>query len=134
VLDDISPSTLPNLIRRTVLMALVLGVIGFLIATYVFNYLAGLGEAIGVSMAVLNLRFLDKQVANVEMKGEQTSKAVRRQLGGKTLRRLVLATVLVFGGLFLSTPLGLGIVAGLVLYQIVFVANLLKVVMGQGRP
>jgi hypothetical protein len=47
---------------------------------------------------------------------------------------LVLATVLVFGGLFLSTPLGLGIVAGLVLYQIVFVANLLKVVMGQGRP
>jgi hypothetical protein len=115
-------------------MALVLGVIGFLIATYVFNYLAGLGEAIGVSMAVLNLRFLDKQVANVEMKGEQTSKAVRRQLGGKTLRRLVLATVLVFGGLFLSTPLGLGIVAGLVLYQIVFVANLLKVVMGQGRP
>lgn len=134
MLDDISPSTLPNLIRRTVLMALVLGVIGFLIATYVFNYLAGLGEAIGVSMAVLNLRFLDKQVANVEMKGEQTSKAVRRQLGGKTLRRLVLATVLVFGGLFLSTPLGLGIVAGLVLYQIVFVANLLKVVMGQGRP
>ena len=133
MLDDISPTTLPRLIRRTILTALVVGTVGFFVAL-TYNYLAGLGEAIGVILAILNLRYLDKQVANVELKGEQTSKAVRRQLGGKTLRRLVLATILVFGGLWLSTPLGIGIVSGLVIYQIVFVTNLFRVVTSQGRP
>lgn len=133
MLDDISPSTLPRLLRRTILTALVVGAIGFLVAIYIKPW-AGLGEAIGISMAIFNLRFLDKRVAKVELAGEQTSKAVRRQLGSNTLVRLAVATVIVFGGLALNTYFGLGIVAGLVIYQIVFVANLLKVVMSQGRP
>jgi len=127
MLENISSSTLPRLMRRTILSAIVVGVIGFFVAV-TYDPLAGLGEALGVAMAVFNLRFLDKQVAGVELKGEQTSKAVRRQLGGKTLQRLVAATCIVFGALYLSTPLGIGIVSGLVIYQIVFVINLLRVV------
>ena len=68
MLDDISPTTLPRLIRRTILTALVVGTVGFFVAL-TYNYLAGLGEAIGVILAILNLRYLDKQVANVELKG-----------------------------------------------------------------
>ena len=123
----------PRLMRRTIWMALIAGTVGFFVAI-TFDPLAGLGEALGIALAILNLRFLDKQVANVEVKGEQTSKAIRRQLGGKTLRRLVLATAVVIGSLFISTPLGIGIVSGLVIYQMVFVANLFKIVVGQGRP
>jgi hypothetical protein len=133
VLDDISSATLPRLMRRTIWSALISGTIGFLVAIYI-NYLAGLGEGVGIAMAIFNLRFLSRRVAQVEMGGEKTSKLVRRQLGSNTLLRLVVATVIVFGALTLSTPLGIGIVAGLVIYQIVFVANLLRVVMGQGRP
>jgi hypothetical protein len=114
-------------------MALIVGTIGFFVAIS-FDPLAGLGEALGIGMAIINLRFLDKQVARIEVQGEQTSKAIRRQLGGKTLGRLVLATLVVLGALFLSTPLGIGIVSGLVIYQMVFVANLFKIVVGQGRP
>jgi len=85
-------------------------------------------------MAILNLRFLDKQVAKVEIQGEQTTKAMRRQIGGKTISRLALFTVIVLAALYLSTPLGIGIVAGLVLYQIVFVVNVARVLASQGRP
>lgn len=133
MLDDISPSTLPRLMRRTIWSALVAGTIGFVVAIYT-NPWAGLGEALGITMAIVNLRFLDKRVAAIQMEGEKTSKLVRRQLGSNTLLRLLLATIVVFGAIWISTPLGIGIVAGLVIYQIVFVANLLKVVMGQGRP
>ncbi len=133
MLDDLPATTLPRLLRRTIWMALIVGTIGFFVAIS-FDPLAGLGEALGIGMAIINLRFLDKQVARIEVQGEQTSKAIRRQLGGKTLGRLVLATLVVLGALFLSTPLGIGIVSGLVIYQMVFVANLFKIVVGQGRP
>ena len=57
---------------------------------------------------------------------------MRRQLGGKTTARLALITVVVLAVVFLDAPLGIGMVAGLVLYQIVFVINVMRVVTGQG--
>jgi len=41
-------------------------------------------------------------------------------------------TVVAIGALLLDTALGIGIVAGLVIYQIVFVVNVLGVVAKQG--
>jgi hypothetical protein len=66
------------------------------------------------------------------LKGEQSTKAVRRQLGGKTTGRLALMTVVILFVVWLNAPLGIGIVSGLVLYQIVFVINVMSVVAGQG--
>jgi len=132
VLENLSPSTLPRLLRRTVLSALLAGAVGFVIGVMI-TPLAGLGVVIGVGLAILNLRFLDRQVAKVEIKGEQNTKAVRRQLGGNTMSRLALMTVVAIGALFLDKALGIGIVAGLVIYQIVFVINVLSVVAKQGE-
>jgi len=132
VLENLSPSTLPRLLRRTVLSALVAGAVGFVIGVMI-TPLAGLGVVIGVGLAILNLRFLDRQVAKVEIKGEQSTKAVRRQLGGNTMSRLALMTVVAIGALFLDKALGIGIVAGLVIYQIVFVINVVSVVAKQGE-
>jgi hypothetical protein len=131
VLENLSPTTLPRLLRRTVLSAIVAGAVGFVIGVMI-NPLAGLGVVIGVGMAILNLRFLDRQVARVEIKGEQSTKAVRRQLGSNTMGRLAVMTVVAVGALVLDTALGIGIVAGLVIYQIVFVVNVLSVVAKQG--
>ncbi|MHB1252182.1 MAG: hypothetical protein ACYC0I_08655, partial [Acidimicrobiales bacterium] len=94
--------------------------------------ISALGLLIGVGLAILNLRSLDRQAARVELRGEQSSKAVRRQLGGKTTGRLAIMTVVVLAVVWLNAPLGIGIVSGLVLYQIVFVANVLRVVANQG--
>lgn len=131
MLENLSPSTLPRLLRRTVLSAIVAGAIGFVIGVMIAP-LAGLGVVIGVGLAILNLRFLDRQVARVEIKGEQNTKAVRRQLGSNTMGRLAIMTVVAIGALVLDKALGIGIVAGLVIYQIVFVINVLSVMAKQG--
>jgi hypothetical protein len=94
--------------------------------------LAALGVVLGVGMAIMNLRFLDGQAAKVELRGEQSTKAVRRQLGGRTTARLALMTVVVLLAVFLNAPLGIGIVSGLVLYQLVFVVNVMRAVTSQG--
>ena len=132
MLENLPTNTLPRLLRRTTLSAVAVGLVGFVVAIFVAPPLAALGVALGVGLAIVNLRFLDHQAARVELRGEQSSKAVRRQLGGKTTGRLVVMTIVVLGLVWLNAPLGIGIVTGLVLYQIVFVVNVLRVVAGQG--
>ena len=132
MLENLPSDTLPRLLRRTTLSAIIVGSAGFLVAIFLAPPLAALGVVVGVGLAIVNLRFLDRQAAQVELRGEQSTKAVRRQLGGRTTARLAVVTVLVIGCVFLDAPLGIGIVAGLVLYQIVFVMNVMRVVASQG--
>jgi hypothetical protein len=114
------------------LSAIIVGFVGFVVALFVAPPLSALGLIIGVGLAIVNLRFLDRQAARVELQGEQSSKAIRRQLGGRTVGRLAVVTVIVLALVWLDAPLGIGIVAGLVLYQIVFVFNVMRVVANQG--
>ena len=132
MLDNLPTNTLPRLLRRTTLSAIIAGTAGFIVALFIAPPLAALGVVIGVGLAIANLRFLDRQAAHVELRGEQSTKAIRRQLASKTLGRLALVTVIVIGSMFLYPPLGIGIVSGLVIYQIVYVFNVMRVVAGQG--
>ena len=132
MLENLPIDTLPRLLRRTVISAVIVGFVGFVVAIFVAPALGALGLVLGVALAIANLRFLDRQAAKVELKGEQSTKAVRRQLGGKTTARLAVMTVVILVVVFLNAPLGIGIVSGLVLYQIVFVINVMRVVAGQG--
>jgi hypothetical protein len=132
VLENLPTDTLPRLLRRTTVSAVIVGALGFVVAILVAPPLAALGVVLGVGMAIMNLRFLDGQAAKVELRGDQSTKAVRRQLGSKTTIRLAIMTVIVIIVVLLNAPLGIGIVSGLVLYQIVFVANVMRVVTSQG--
>lgn len=132
MLENLPTNALPRLLRRTTLSAILVGLVGFMVAIFVAPPLAALGVALGVGLAIVNLRFLDHQAATVELRGKQSTKAVRRQLGGKTTGRLLVMTVVVLAFVWLNAPLGIGIVSGLVLYQIVFVLNVLRVVSNQG--
>jgi hypothetical protein len=120
--------------RRTIWSALVVGTIGFVVAVMI-SPLAGLGEVIGLVLSILNLRQNDKQIAAMEMRtvgdDDPNVKVLRRQLRPKIVGRLTLLTLVALGSLFLSVALGLGIVAGLALYNIVFVINTFGVVMNQ---
>jgi hypothetical protein len=132
VLENLPANALPRLLRRTTLSAIAVGLVGFVVAILVAPPLAALGVVLGLGLAILNLRFLDHQAAQVELRGEQSTKAMRRQLGGKTTGRLLVMTVIVVAFVWLNAPLGIGIVSGLVLYQIVFVMNVLRVMANQG--
>ncbi len=133
MLENLPTDTLPRLLRRTTLSAIIVGVVGFAVAIFVAPPLAALGVVLGVTMAIVNLRFLDSQAVKVELRGEQNTKTLRRQFGRKTTSRLLIMTVVVLAAVFLNAPLGIGIVSGLVLYQLVFVANVLRVVTRQGE-
>ena len=89
MLENLPTDTLPRLLRRTTLSAIIVGVIGFVVALLVAPPLAAVGVVLGVGMAIVNLRFLDGQAVKVELRGEQSTKAVRRQLGRKTTTRLL---------------------------------------------
>jgi ABC-type transport system involved in multi-copper enzyme maturation permease subunit len=132
VLENLPTNTLPRLLRRTTLSAIAVGAVGFLIAIFIAPPTAALGVAVGIALAIANFRQLVRQTGLVEIKGEQNTKVVRRQLGGRTAARLAVLTVIVLAMLWLNAPLGIGIVSGLVIYQIVFVFSVLRVVANQG--
>jgi ABC-type transport system involved in multi-copper enzyme maturation permease subunit len=132
VLENLPTDTLPRLLRRTTLSAIAVGAVGFLIAIFIAPPTAALGVAVGIALAIANFRQLVRQTGLVEVKGEQNTKVVRRQLGGRTAARLAVLTVIVLAMLWLNAPLGIGIVSGLVIYQIVFVFSVLRVVANQG--
>ncbi len=93
---------------------------------------AGLGIALGLGMAIVNLRFLDAGVAKVQTKGSTDKKVLRRAMGTKSVTRLGVITVIAIGLLFLDGPLGIGTVIGLVIFQLLFVANVGRVLVSQG--
>jgi hypothetical protein len=132
VLENLPTDTLPRLLRRTTLSAVAVGAVGFVIAIFIAPPTAALGVAVGIALAIGNFRQLVRQTGLVEVKGEQNTKVVRRQLGGRTAARLAVLTVIVLAMLWLNAPLGIGIVSGLVIYQIVFVFSVLRVVANQG--
>ena len=132
MLENLPTNTLPRLLRRTTLSAIAVGAVGFLIAIFIAPPTAALGVALGITLAIFNFRQLVRQTGLVEVKGEQNTKVVRRQLGGRTAARLAVLTVIVLAMLWLNAPLGIGIVSGLVIYQIVFVFSVLRVVANQG--
>jgi ABC-type transport system involved in multi-copper enzyme maturation permease subunit len=132
VLENLPTNTLPRLLRRTTLSAIAVGAVGFLLAIFIAPPTAALGVAVGITLAIFNFRQLVRQTGLVEVKGEQNTKVVRRQLGGRTAARLAVLTAIVLVMLWLNAPLGIGIVSGLVIYQIVFVFSVLRVVANQG--
>ncbi len=132
MLENLPTDTLPRLLRRTTLSAIAVGFVGFVIAIFIAPPTAALGVAVGIALAIGNFRQLVRQTGLVEVKGEQNTKVVRRQLGGRTAARLAVLTVIVLVMLWLNAPLGIGMVSGLVIYQIVFVFSVLRVVANQG--
>jgi hypothetical protein len=115
------------------LTAVAVGAVAFVVAIFIAPPTAALGLAVGVVLAIVNFRQLVRQTGQVEVRGDQRTKTVRRQLGGRTAARLGILTAIVLVMLWLNAPLGVGIVSGLVLYQIIFVFSVLRVVANQGE-
>jgi hypothetical protein len=103
---------LPDLVRvsrATVLTALVIGVLGLVAALALNAPLVGLGIGIGVGLGILNFRMIVKSVAKMAAReGERH----RRPLAANTC--------------FLSLDVGLGVMAGLALFQFILLATMAR--------
>jgi hypothetical protein len=103
-----------------------------LCALLIGSPLGAVGIVIGLGMAIVNLRFLDAGVAKVQGTGEGSGKVLRRMLRTRTAWRLAVITVIAIGALLLSMQLGMGVVIGLVVFQILFVIAVARIIFVQG--
>jgi hypothetical protein len=131
-LSGLGGNALAKVLRRTIVSALIVGAAAVVIALLLSQPWAALGLAIGLGVAVLNLRFLDAGVAKLNTSGETDNKVLRRALGTKSVTRLGVITVVCIGLLLLNGALGIGAVAGLVIFQLLFVVNVGRVIISQG--
>ena len=131
-LSGLGGNALAKVLRRTIVSALIVGAAAVLIALLLSQPWAALGLAFGLSIAVVNLRFLDAGVAKLNTSGETNNKVLRRALGTKSVTRLGIITVVCIGLLLLNGALGIGAVAGLVIFQLLFVVNVGRIIISQG--
>ena len=131
-LSDLGGNALAKVLRRTIVSAVIVGAAAIVIALLLSVPWAALGLAIGLTIAVLNLRFLDAGVAKLNTEGETNNKVLRRAIGTKSVTRLGVITVICIGLLLLNGALGIGAVAGLVIFQLLFVVNVGRVIISQG--
>ena len=131
-LSDLEGGALAKVLRRTVVSSIVVGAGAVIVALLLSAPWFALGLAIGLGMAVVNLRFLDAGVAKVQTRGTTSNKVLRRAMGTKSVTRLGIITVIAIGLLLLNGALGIGAVAGLVIFQLLFVVNVGRVIVSQG--
>jgi len=133
-LTDLQGNALNKVLRRTVLSALIVGAVAVIITAFLGSLWGALGLIIGLALAIVNLRFLDSGIAKLKPEGEMSvsNKVLRRAMGTKSVTRLGIITVICIGLLVLNGALGIGAVAGLVIFQLLFVVNVGRIVMSQG--
>jgi hypothetical protein len=133
-LSDLQGNALTKVLRRTIVTALIVGAVAVLLTALLGSLWGALGLVIGLGLAIVNLRFLDAGVAKLKPQGEMSvsNKVLRRAMGTKSVTRLGIITLICIGLLLLNGALGIGAVAGLVIFQLLFVVNVGRIVMSQG--
>ena len=115
--------SIPDVSRRTVGAALVIGVAA-LVAAFSFGHLlVGVGACIGLGMGTLNFRLVGVSVDKVAAMDVDNPK---RPLAVNTLGRMGIITVIALGLCFVSKPLGFGVLGGLALFQVLLIANVAR--------
>jgi hypothetical protein len=133
-LSDLQGNALTKVLRRTILSALIVGAAAIVLTAFLGSLWGALGLVIGLGLAIVNLRFLDAGIAKLKPQGEVSisNKVLRRAMGTKSVTRLGIITLICVGLLLLNGALGIGAVAGLVIFQLLFVLNVGRIVMSQG--
>lgn len=112
--------------RRTMVTALIVGVVG-LAALLFFNQTWGaLGLCIGIGLGIGNFRLILRSVMKV---GRRVEGNTRRPLAMNTLGRLMAMTVVALVLAWIKPPLGLGIIGGLALFQFILLGNVTRSMM-----
>jgi hypothetical protein len=121
--SEMEVGTLSRILRPTVLISLGVGAVAVVIAVVLSAPWAAVGIGLGVGVAIANLRLLGSGVARIETKGVSNRKTLGRLVRTSSAGRLVAITVLAIALMLVKPQLGIGMVVGLVIFQIIFVLN-----------
>ena len=131
MLADLEVGSLNRVLRPTMIVAVALGAVGFVVAALLSAPLAAVGIAVGVGLGVLNFRLLAAGVVKIPIEGTDT-KLVKRVMRSRSLLRLAVLTAVVIGAVLINASLGMGLVIGLALFQLAFVVNAGRAVLREG--
>jgi len=115
--------------RRTMLGALAVGVLGLVVLLLFSQNWAALGLCIGIALGMGNFRLVVRSVLKVGRRAEGNK---RRPLAMNTLGRLMTMTVIALVLAWVEAPLGLGIIGGLALFQLLLLANVTRSMLKAG--
>jgi hypothetical protein len=78
------------------------------------------------------MRFLDRSIGKISLEEGESMKALRRRVRGPVLIRLGILTAGVLGLVILYSPVGIGSLVGLVVFQFCFIVNLGRAQLASG--
>jgi hypothetical protein len=110
----------PEVSRRTISTALVVGVAALIASVSFGNVLVGLGACIGLGLGTFNFRMIGNSVARVSASEVENK---RRPLALNTLGRLGIITAVAIGLMLVSHSLGWGVFGGLFAFQVILLIN-----------
>jgi hypothetical protein len=110
------------IVRRTLALAIALGVAAVATSSFLGQYLAGIGVVLGLAGATANHRLFQLSTARYS---DAEGHLQRKPYFGSVVGRLGALTVVAFGLLYFVRPMGFGMVGGLVAFQFLLMANAL---------
>ncbi len=122
MLTDFPVLQVDVVVRRTLVSSVALGVVAVVVSVVAGQPLAGVGVLAGLAGAVANHRLFQLSTARYST---DAGRLERKPYFGSVVARLGALTVLAFVLLYLVRPLGFGLVGGLVLFQVLLMANAL---------
>ncbi len=127
--DKFSLPDVMTVSRRTMLMAVIIGVLGMVVLLLFSQPWAALGLGVGLGLGMLNFRAIQRSVVKV---GEREQVNKRRPLALNTLGRMGVITVVALGLLLIKPPLGFGLLGGLALFQMILLLNVTRSMLKSG--
>jgi hypothetical protein len=135
MIDLFSHFSLPQIstvARRTSLAALAIGGIAVIALGLTGNALVGIGICVGLALALGNFRLISRATVKASTSGNPDT---RRPLALNTLGRMGAITVVAFGLVFASRPLGFGTLIGLAAFQFTLLGNVVVAMLhDQAQP
>lgn len=111
-----------RIVRRTVIAALVVGIVGAGLAVLLGQPLVAPGLAVGLVLAVANHRVFQSSALRFTSPEGVVN---RKPFAGSVALRLGLCTAVAIGLLIVERPMGWGVIGGLALFQALMLLNAL---------
>ena len=122
MLSDFPVAYVDVIVKRTIGSCIILAVVSFVVTLFLGQYLAGIGVLLGLAGATANHRLFQLSTAHYS-DGEGHLR--RKPYFGSVAGRLGALTVVAFALLYFVRPMGFGMVAGLVAFQLLLMGNAL---------
>src|SRR5882757_4033364 len=121
--EQFSIPEIARLLRRAVFGAIIVAVVALIVSAVADHVLAGVGISIGLAIGLVNIRMITRSISKIAASDLERPK---RAIASRALYRLIGTTIVVIGLMFISSTLGIATAAGIALFYLILVANLVR--------